>query len=222
MLRSSRILTRRQQPAYPNQGQPQSYPDQSGQQLPLFRGSSRALPSKGSRLIRINIRSGGPATAAGPPGRVAGVVHGGAGDNAARRRERQYRCHQEPYAHHRGSRLDRQEFWLNWNVGDGFLRMVDQQHDQCHHNNVQTFLLQRAGNYGQASGEGRSTRSTRPTTPSPDSPVFTASTFTRMRIRAATVRSGYGEATGKGVMVRVNSGEQMRFNGGTSLRWRRR
>ena len=32
-----------------------------------------------------------------------------------------------------------------------------------------------------------------------------------------TVRSGYGEATGKGAAVRVNSGQQVRFNGGTSL-----
>ncbi len=32
-----------------------------------------------------------------------------------------------------------------------------------------------------------------------------------------TVRSGYGEATGKGPAVRVNSGQQVRFSGGTSL-----
>ena len=32
-----------------------------------------------------------------------------------------------------------------------------------------------------------------------------------------TVRSGYGEATGKGAAVRVNSGQQVRFNGGNSL-----
>ena len=32
-----------------------------------------------------------------------------------------------------------------------------------------------------------------------------------------TVRSGYGEATGKGAAVRVNSGQQVRFSGGTSL-----
>ncbi len=32
-----------------------------------------------------------------------------------------------------------------------------------------------------------------------------------------TVRSGYGEATGKGAAVRVNSGQQMRFSSGTSL-----
>ncbi len=32
-----------------------------------------------------------------------------------------------------------------------------------------------------------------------------------------TVRSGYGEATGKGSAVRVNSGQQVRFSGGTSL-----
>ncbi len=32
-----------------------------------------------------------------------------------------------------------------------------------------------------------------------------------------TVRSGYGEATGKGAAVRVNSGLQVRFNGGNSL-----
>jgi Family of unknown function (DUF6600) len=32
-----------------------------------------------------------------------------------------------------------------------------------------------------------------------------------------TVRSGYGEATGQGNAVRVNSGEQVRFNTGTSL-----
>ncbi len=33
----------------------------------------------------------------------------------------------------------------------------------------------------------------------------------------ATVRSGYGEATGKGKAVRVNSGEQVRFSGDNSL-----
>ena len=32
-----------------------------------------------------------------------------------------------------------------------------------------------------------------------------------------TVRSGYGEATGKGPAVRVNSGEQVRFSGSNSL-----
>ncbi len=32
-----------------------------------------------------------------------------------------------------------------------------------------------------------------------------------------TVRSGYGEATGKGSAVRVNSGQQVRFSGGNSL-----
>ncbi len=32
-----------------------------------------------------------------------------------------------------------------------------------------------------------------------------------------TVRSGYGEATGKGAAVRVNSGQQVRFSGATSL-----
>ncbi len=32
-----------------------------------------------------------------------------------------------------------------------------------------------------------------------------------------TVRSGYGEATGKGAAVRVNSGQQVRFNGSNSL-----
>ena len=32
-----------------------------------------------------------------------------------------------------------------------------------------------------------------------------------------TVSSGYGEATGKGTAVRVNSGQQVRFSGGNSL-----
>ena len=39
-----------------------------------------------------------------------------------------------------------------------------------------------------------------------------------MEIRLwVTVRSGYGEATGKGAAVRVNSGLQVRFSGGNSL-----
>ena len=110
------------------------------------------------------------------------------------------------------------------NVGDGFIRM----------NSETSVTLSNVGdntdpdsNLTRACWKSRSatwkagkfTKLTRPISPSRamKSGVYRFDVDPNGDQTLVTVSSGYGEATGKGTAVRVNSGQQVRFSGGNSL-----
>ncbi len=205
-----------QQPAYPNQGQQQSYPDQSGQQPPYSgQQGQQSYPDQSGQAGQQQ---------QDPPGRVARVQYmsgevsmqpGGVNDWIAATQNRPLTSADRIWTD-KNSKAE-------LNVGDGFLRMNSETSvtlTNVTDNNVQIELDQ--GTLEVTVKHLEKGEIYEVDTPNyaftvMKSGVYRFDVYPNEDQSWVTVRSGYGEATGKGAAVRVNSGQQMRFNGGTSL-----
>ncbi|HEY1730656.1 MAG TPA: DUF6600 domain-containing protein, partial [Terriglobales bacterium] len=206
-----------QQPAYPNQGQQQSYPDQSGQQPPY-------AGQQGQQSYPDQSDQSGQQQQQDPPGRVARVQYmsgqvsmqpGGVNDWIAASQNRPLTSADRVWTD-KNSKAE-------LNLGDGFLRMNSETSvtlTNVTDNNVQIELDQ--GTLEVTVKHLEKGEIYEVDTPNyaftvMKSGVYRFDVYPNEDQSWVTVRSGYGEATGKGAAVRINSGEQMRFNGGTSL-----
>jgi hypothetical protein len=212
-----------QQPAYPNQGQPQSYPDQSGQQPP-YSGQQQSTPQQGQQAYPDQSGQAGQQQQQDPPGRVARVQYmagqvsmqpGGVNDWIAATQNRPLTSADRVWTDKNSQ--------AELNVGDGFLRMNSETSvtlTNVTDNNVQIELDQGTLEITVKhleKGEIYEVDTPNYAFTVMKSGVYRFDVYPNEDQSWVTVRSGYGEATGKGAAVRVNSGEQMRFNGGTSL-----
>jgi hypothetical protein len=204
-----------QQPAYPNQGQAQPYPDQSGQQQGYPQQGQQPYPDQSGQASQQQ---------QDPPGRVARVQYmdgqvsmqpGGVNDWIAATQNRPLTSADRVWTD-KNSKAE-------LNVGDGFLRMNSETSvtlTNVTDNNVQIELDQ--GTLEVTVKHLEKGEIYEVDTPNYAFTVMKSGTY-RFDVYPnedqswVTVRSGYGEATGKGAAVRVNSGQQVRFNGGTSL-----
>ncbi len=207
-----------QQPASPDQGQQQSYPDQSGQQPPYAgQQGQQSYPDQSGQ-------QGQQQQQQDPPGRVARVQYmsgqvsmqpGGVNEWIAATQNRPLTSADRVWTD-KNSKAE-------LNVGDGFLRMNSETSvtlTNVTDNNVQIELDQ--GTLEVTVKHLEKGEIYEVDTPNyaftvMKSGVYRFDVYPNEDQSWVTVRSGYGEATGKGAAVRVNSGEQMRFNGGTSL-----
>ncbi len=203
------------QQQYPDQGQPQAYPDQQQQNYPQQQGAPDQSGQQGAY-------NGQPQQ--DPPGRVARVQYmsgqvsmqpGGVNDWIAASMNRPLTSADRVWTDKNSQ--------AELNVGDGFLRMNSETSvtlTNVTDNNVQIELDQ--GTLEITVKHLEKGEIYEVDTPNYAFTVMKSGTY---RFDAypnedqswVTVRSGYGEATGKGAAVRVNSGQQMRFSGGTSL-----
>ncbi len=213
------------QQSYPDQGAQQSYPDQQGQQPPY--AGQQSYPDQGQQQQQSYPSQ--PGEQAGqqqqdPPGRVARVQYmsgqvstqpGGVNDWIAATQNRPLTTADRIWTDKNSQ--------AELNVGDGFLRMNSETSvtlTNVTDNSVQVEL-------DQGTLEVTVKHLEKGEIYEIDTPNYA---FTVMKNGVyrfdvypnedqswVTVRSGYGEATGKGAAVRVNSGQQVRFNGGTSL-----
>ena len=207
------------QQSYPDQGG-QSYPDQSGQQPPYNgqqsypdQGQQQSYPSQPDQQQQQD-----------PPGRVARVQYmsgqvstqpGGVNDWIAASQNRPLTTADRVWTDKNSQ--------AELNVGDGFLRMNSETSvtlTNVTDNSIQVEL-------DQGTLEVSVKHLQRGEIYEIDTPNYA---FTIMKNGVyrfdvypnedqswVTVRSGYGQATGQGSAVRVNSGQQVRFSGGTSL-----
>ncbi len=203
-----------QQPAYPDTNQ-QQYPNHSGQQPYPNQSGAQQQPYPGQA---------GQQQQQDPPGRVARVQYmsgevsmqpGGVNDWIAASMNRPLTSADRVWTD-KNSKAE-------LNVGDGFLRMNSETSltlTQVSDNAVQLELDQGTLSVTVKHLEKGEIYEV-------DTPNYA---FTIMKPGAyrfdaypnedqswVTVRSGYGEATGKGAAVRVNSGQQVRFRSGNSL-----
>lgn len=218
----------------PDQGQAQSYPDQSGQQYPDQAQQSypNQYPDQGAQQQPYPSQGGqqgyppqnGQTQQQDPPGRVARMQYmsgqvsiqpGGVNDWIAASNNRPLTSSDRVWTD-KNSRAE-------LNVGDGFIRMNSETSltlTNVTDQNIQLELDQGTLNLTVKHLErGEIYEVDTPnyafTVMKPG--VYRFDVYPNEDQSWVTVRSGYGEATGKGAAVRVNSGEQMRFSNGNSL-----
>ena len=222
------------QPAYPSQpqqypdqqqqypSQPQQYPDQQQQQYPSQ--AQQQYPSQPQGAPDQNNQAYNGQQQQDPPGRVARVQYmsgqvstqpGGVNDWIAAQQNRPLTSSDRVWTD--------KDSKAELNVGDGFLRMDSETSvtlanvtDQ----NVQIELDQGTLEVTVKhleKGEVYEIDTPNYAFTIMKSGVYRFDVYPNQDQSVVTVRSGYGEATGKGAAVRVNSGQQVRFSGGTSL-----
>ena len=190
------------QASYPQQpqGQQQGYPDQSGQ--PPYNGQQQQDPP--GRVARVQYMSG-----------QVSMQPGGVNDWIAATQNRPLTSSDRVWTD-KNSKAE-------LNTGDGFLRMNSETSvtlTNVGDNSVQIELDQ--GTLEVTVKHLEKGEVYEIDTPNYAFTVMKSGTY-RFDVYPnedqswVTVRSGYGEATGKGAAVRVNSGQQVRFNGSNSL-----
>jgi ferric-dicitrate binding protein FerR (iron transport regulator) len=220
------------QPTYPSQpqqypdqqqypSQPQQYPDQQ-QQYPSQQ--QQQYPSQPQGAPDQNNQAYNGQQQQDPPGRVARIQYmsgqvstqpGGVNDWIAAQQNRPLTSSDRVWTD--------KDSKAELNVGDGFLRMNSETSvtlanvtDQ----NVQIELDQGTLEVTVKhleKGEVYEIDTPNYAFTVMKSGVYRFDVYPNQDQSVVTVRSGYGEATGKGAAVRVNSGQQIRFSGGTSL-----
>ena len=187
---------------YPDQGAQQNYPDQGAAQGPYQQGAPQQEPS--GRVARVQYMSGEVST-----------QPGGVNDWVAANTNRPLTTSDRIWTD-KNSKAE-------LNVGDGFLRMNSE--TSLTLTNVSDNTVQLELDQGTLSVTVRHLEAGEIYEVDTPNYAFTITKSGSYRFDVypnedqswVTVRSGQGEATGKGAAVKVTSGQQVRFSSGNSL-----
>jgi hypothetical protein len=190
------------QPNYPDQGAQQNYPDQGAAQGPYQQGQPQEDPS--GRVARVQYMDGQVST-----------QPGGANDWVAANMNRPLTTSDRIWTD-KNSKAE-------LNVGDGFLRMNSE--TSLTLTNISDNTVQLELDQGTLSVTVRHLEAGEIYEVDTPNYAFTITKSGSYRFDVypnedqswVTVRSGQGEATGKGASVKVTSGQQVRFSNGSSL-----